>query len=177
MKAAFEMYAAYNQWANNLLLKECDAITSDEYHRDLGVYFHSIHGTMDHQLVADKVWLYRFSGQGDPIDSLDEQMTGDFATLREKRALLDTRICSVIDQMQEKDFLRTIIYRTVRKPLVMQQPLGAALFHFFNHQTHHRGQVHAMLTQLGRSPAALDMIYFQRETGHWMAKEADMITA
>ena len=77
--------------------------------------------------------------------------------------------------MQERDFLRTIIYRTVRKPLVMQQPLGAALFHFFNHQTHHRGQVHAMLTQLGHRPAALDMIYFQRETGVWMAREEDKV--
>jgi uncharacterized damage-inducible protein DinB len=177
MKAAFVMYASYNKWANDLLLQECDQIPSEEYHHDLGVYFNSIHGTMDHQYVADKVWLYRFTGQGDPIDSLDEQLTGDLATLKEKRRLLDDRICSVIDQMQEKDFLRTIIYRTVRKPLVMQQPLGAALFHFFNHQTHHRGQVHAMLTQLGRTPAALDMIYFQRETGQWMAKEEDMITA
>ncbi len=177
MKAAFVMYAAYNQWANNLLLKECEEITADEYHRDLGVYFNSLHGTMDHQFVADKVWLYRFTGQGDPIDSIDEQLTGDFATLKEKRILLDNRICSVVDQMQEKDLLRTIIYRTVRKPLVMQQPLGAALFHFFNHQTHHRGQVHALLTQLGRSPEPLDMIYFQRETGQWMAKEEDLVKA
>lgn len=176
MKAAFVMYAAYNQWANDLLLKECEAITTDEYHRDLGTYFNSIHGTMDHLLVADKIWLHRFSGQGDPIDSLDETLTGDLTVLKEKRLVLDSRICAVIDQMLEKDFMRTMIYRTVRKPLVMQQPLGAALFHFFNHQTHHRGQVHAMLTQIGRKPAALDMLYFQRGTGHWMAKEEDMVT-
>ncbi len=177
MKAVFVMYASYNKWANDLLLQECEQVTTEEYHRNLGVFFDSIHGTMDHLYVADKVWLYRFTGQGDPIDSIDEQLTSDFATLQEKRRQLDDRICSVIDQMQEKDFLRTIIYRTVRKPLVTQQPLGAALFHFFNHQTHHRGQVHAMLTQQGRTPAALDMIYFQRETGQWMAKEEDMITA
>lgn len=177
MKAAFVMYAAYNKWANELLLAECDQINSEEYHRDLGVYFNSIHGTLDHQLVADKLWLHRFTGEGEAFDSLDDGLTGDFAGLKDKRRATDERICSAIDQMQEKDFLRTMIYRTVRKPLIMQQPLGAALFHFFNHQTHHRGQVHAMLTQLGRTPAPLDMIYFQRETGHGMAREEDMVKA
>ncbi|MDD7908895.1 MULTISPECIES: DinB family protein [Pseudovibrio] len=175
MKAAFVMFAAYNQWANNLLLEECAQLDEADYHRDLGVYFNSIHGTLDHQLVADRLWLYRFTGEGEAYDSLDDTLTGGFADLREKRKLMDERIISVIDRMQERDFMRTLIYRTVRKPLVMQQPLGAALFHFFNHQTHHRGQVHGMLTQLGRTPEAVDMIYFQRETGLGMAREEDMV--
>ncbi|WP_068089458.1 DinB family protein [Polycladidibacter stylochi] len=175
MKAAFTMYAAYNKWANNLLLDCCAAIPSDDYHKDLKGYFHSIHGTLEHQLIADRAWLQRFTGEGDPVTSLDESICGDFDDLRARRERLDERICGVVEQMREADLLRTLIYRTIRKPLVMQQPLGAALFHFFNHQTHHRGQVHSFLTQLGHKPPALDMIYFQRETGHGMSRDEDKV--
>ncbi|MTI17601.1 damage-inducible protein DinB [Rhodobacteraceae bacterium RKSG542] len=171
MKAAFVMYAAYNKWANGILLRECEQISEDDYHRDMGVYFGSIHRTLDHQLLADHVWLYRLTGDGEPFDSLDDDMTGSLDVLTEKRIRLDERIISTIDQMKESDLMRTLIYRTLRKPLVMQQPLGAALFHFFNHQTHHRGQVHALMHQLGRTPPALDLIYFQNESGVGMAKD------
>ncbi|WP_068312302.1 DinB family protein [Polycladidibacter hongkongensis] len=177
MKAAFTMFAAYNKWANGLLLDACAALPRDDYHKDLGAHFQSIHGTMEHQVIADMAWLQRFTGEGDPITSLDESICGEFEELRGRRERLDERIISVVEQMREADLLRTLIYRTIRKPLVMQQPLGAALFHFFNHQTHHRGQVHSFLTQLGQTPPALDMIYFQRESGHGMAREEDLTKA
>ncbi|NRG18925.1 damage-inducible protein DinB [Rhizobiales bacterium] len=172
MKAALLMFAEYNRWANARILKACDELTSEEYHRDLGAFFRSVHGTLDHLLVADLIWMHRFTGLGDSLDSLDEVLTEDFASLKERRESVDGRILGFIQQLNESDIMRPILYRTIRKPLVMEQPLGSAMFHFFNHQTHHRGQAHAFLTMLGKKPEALDMIYFQRETGIGMSKDA-----
>ena len=169
MKAVFRMLSRYNAWANARLLEDVETLPEDAYLRDLGTYFQSVHGTLDHLLLADMVWLQRFTGEGDAIDSLDEVLTEEFQDLKRQREKIDTRLIAFVDMCSEADVMRNIIYRTIRRPLVMEQPLGAAMMHVFNHQTHHRGQVHAMLTMLGKTPKALDLIYFQRDTGLGMA--------
>ncbi|WP_349360868.1 DinB family protein [Stappia sp.] len=169
MKATFRMLAQYNEWANARLIADARKLTDEEYHRDLGAFFRSVHGTLDHLLVADLVWMQRFTGEGDPLDSLDEALTEDLGELAKRREKLDARLRSFVETSSEADFLRNILYRTIRRPLVTEQPLGAALMHVFNHQTHHRGQVHAFLTMLGQTPQALDLIYFQRDSGVGMA--------
>jgi len=171
MKAYFQMLAHYNRWANRLLLQACSSLPDHAYHHDLGAYFGSIHGTLNHLYVADAIWLHRLSGEGESPYSLEEQPFDLLADLSAARAILDERLIALIDMMDEDEIHNSILYRTIRKPLVMEQPVSSALAHVFNHQAHHRGQVHSFLTQLRYKPPALDLIYFQRETGIGMTEE------
>ncbi|ADZ70813.1 DinB family protein [Polymorphum gilvum] len=169
MKAYMRMMAGYNHWANTRLLEDCTGLSDEEYHRNLAAYYRSIHGTLDHLLLADMIWLVRLYGEGEAFDTFDMTLTEDLASLKAERDILDARLIAYIDQVTEGELLQPIRYRTILNPVVIQQPIGAALVHVFNHQTHHRGQVHAFLTMLGRKPRALDLIHFQRESGLGMA--------
>ncbi len=165
MKAYMRMMAGYNQWANERLLDDCQHLSEEEYHGDLSAYFRSIHGTLDHLLVADSIWLVRFSGEGTPFDTFDMTLTDNFEALKAERRKLDARLIAYVDHISEADLMRPILYRTIRNPVVIQQAMGAALVHVFNHQTHHRGQVHTFITMLGKTPHPLDLVHYQRETG------------
>ena len=90
----------------------------------------------------------------------------EFTAAREAE---DERIRGCIEGRSEADLAATFTYTPITVPRPVTQPLAPALFHFFNHQTHHRGQAHAVLTGLGRDAPALDLIYFQRETGIGLA--------
>ncbi len=88
-------------------------------------------------------------------------------TLRAARAAEDVRISGYIDTLDAETIAGTFSYRTIVRPVDITQKLAPALGHFFNHQTHHRGQAHCLLTEIGGREAApsLDLIIFQRETG------------
>jgi uncharacterized damage-inducible protein DinB len=164
MKDHFLMLAAYNRWANNLLLGAVEKLDDEQYHKNVGAYFGSIHATLNHVLVADHVWLARFAGEADPYDTLDDVIIHDtFADLKEAREKEDGRIIAMVQMMSEADLSATFRFRTLRKPLVEAMPTSHALAHFFNHHTHHRGQVSVMLTQFGLKTPAMDMLYFQRD--------------
>ncbi len=175
MKAHYQMFAAYNRWANRLLLAGCRELSADEYHRNLKGMYGSVNGTLNHQYIADVVWLHRFTGEGDPpyaFDDIPFNLLSDFSAAR---AVLDERIISFVDLVDEDVLASTILYRTIQKPLIMEQPLGSAIAHFFNQQAELRGQVKTLLAQLGREPAEIELIHFQRETGIGMA--ADPVAA
>lgn len=164
MKDFFLMHAAYNKWANDLVLGAVGELDDAQYHRDVGAFFGSIHATLNHVLVADHVWLARFAGEPEPYDTLDDIILYDtFADLKEARAKEDGRIIAMVQMMSEADLSATFRFRTLRKPLVEAMPTSHALAHFFNHHTHHRGQVSVMLTQFGLKTPAMDMLYFQRD--------------
>lgn len=160
-------FAAYNRWANNRLYDIAASLPDADYRADRGAFFKSVHGTLNHLLVADRIWMKRFTGTGDAPDRLDAILHEDFAGLRRARMAEDERIARYIDGLTEQDFSGLIRYRTISNPADIEQPLAPALDHFFNHQTHHRGQVHCLLTGLvgnARAPG-LDLIMFQRENG------------
>lgn len=165
MKKFFLLQAQYNAWANGIIFEACAELSDEEYHRDIGAYFKSIHGTLNHMYAADSVWLHRFSYESDVPDTFDEILFEDLADLREARVILDERILSQVQQMSEEDFLKPFLFRTTRKPVLMEKPLMVAMAHFFTHQAHHRGQVHAFLRQLGYKTAPIDMIHFQEDLG------------
>ncbi len=126
-----------------------------------------MHGTLNHLLVADRIWMKRFTGQGEAPTRLDAILFEDLASLRAARDREDARISAYIGQLTEDELAAHFSYLTITNPKTVRQPLAPALDHFFNHQTHHRGQAHAILTGLrGREFApSFDMILFQRETG------------
>ncbi|HUN44598.1 MAG TPA: DinB family protein [Acetobacteraceae bacterium] len=161
-KPHYEQFAAYNRWANRRLYDEAAGLPDDARKRDLGLFFKSLHGTLNHLLVADRVWLRRLTGEGPEPARLNEILFEDFGALRDARQSEDARIIRFIGSLAEDDFAATFEYRTLAGKAYTQRRC-ATLAHFFNHQTHHRGQAHAALTILGvPEPAPLDLLAMQR---------------
>jgi uncharacterized damage-inducible protein DinB len=107
----------------------------------------------------------RITGEGDAPTRLDAILYEDFAGLRAARAAEDARIIAYVGGLTEEDLGRKVRYRTISRPADIEQELVYTLPHVFNHQTHHRGQVHALLTRIAQDAPSLDLILYQRETG------------
>lgn len=167
MKQHFSMFALYNRWANERIYEAAARLDDADYRADQGAFFSSVHGTLNHLLVADRIWMHRFTNDGPAPTRLDEILFENHADLTFARQDEDERIIDYVDELTAGALGDSITYRTIAKPADITQPLAPALAHFFNHQTHHRGQVHALLTRIGGRDAApsLDLILFQRTTG------------
>lgn len=159
------MMAAYNRWANGLVYDAAAALSEDELHRDTGAFFGSIFGTLSHLLTADRVWLNRFTGEGPRPSRLDERPYATYPELRAAREIEDSRIIAYVDGLTEAQLAGQFTYTPLTSPDPVQSRLLPALTHVFNHQTHHRGQVHMGLTVLGRPSISMDLIYFLRSDG------------
>ena len=161
----YRMFAAYNAWANRALYDEVGKLDDAAYRKQLGAFFGSLHGTLNHLLTADRIWMKRFSGTGEAPASLDTILCDDFAALWAARQAEDARIIAFIDSLTEEKIRADFTYSPITNPAIITHPLGPALTHVFNHQTHHRGQCHGMLTALGGPSITLDLIYFVRTEG------------
>jgi len=163
----YVMLSGYNAWANERIYNAAAKLSADEYRADRGAFFKSMHGTLNHILVADRIWMKRFTGQGEAPARLDAILHEELASLRAARDREDARISAYVGQLIEAKLAANFSYMTIVNPKTVTQPLAPALDHFFNHQTHHRGQAHAILTGLkGRDFApSLDLVLYQRETG------------
>ena len=169
MKSTFAMLAGYNAWANARVYDAAAQLSNAEYRADRGAFFKSLHGTLNHLLVADRLWMRRFTGEGDAPSRLDAILFEEFLELRAAREAEDVRIAAYIDGLTQERIAAMFRYSTITNPREIEQPLGPALTHFFNHQTHHRGQAHAILTGLGREGPVLDLLAYQRATGIGMS--------
>lgn len=155
------MLASYQGWANTLLLQHIAKVSEEDYREDCGLFFRSIHGTLNHMLLGDRAWYGRFSGQPEFFDSLGQEVEAarDFlATALMKRhelwtALIASTPCHVMDGI--------LHYKTTAGESVATPWIGT-LLHVFNHATHHRGQISAALTRSGYECPELDLIYFLR---------------
>jgi uncharacterized damage-inducible protein DinB len=160
LKAHFDQLAAYNRWANRRVYDDASTLPDEVRKRGAGLFFGSVHGTLNHLLVADYIWMRRFTGDGPQPERLNQILYEDFDELRVAREREDERIFGFVTGLDGYD--RMITYQNSTGK-TFQQALGGALTHFFNHQTHHRGQVHAGLTIAGiREPAPLDLLVLQR---------------
>jgi uncharacterized damage-inducible protein DinB len=162
MKAHFRMMAAYNAWANRRLFDAAGRLPEADYRADLGAFFGSVEGTLNHLLVGDGIWMARFTGDPPPPWRLDTRPHADLATLHAAREALDRRIAAHVDALTEAEIAGALVYRDMAGR-EFRQPRAEALAHFFNHQTHHRGQIHALLTRLTGAAPELDLIYHIRE--------------
>ena len=158
----FRMFGHYNGWANRLLFDAAATLDDEAYRADRGAFFKSVHGTLNHLLATDRIWMRRFTGEGDAPDRLDAILFQDFTDLRVARQDEDRRITSYVDNLTEDRIEGTIKYRRVSSPEQFEQRLAPALAHWFNHQTHHRGQVHTLLTGLTGSAPEFDLLFYQR---------------
>jgi uncharacterized damage-inducible protein DinB len=162
LKPHLDQFAAYNRWANQRLYREAARLPDEARKRDLGLFFRSLHGTLNHLLVADRIWLRRLTGEGPEPKALNEIAYQDFAELGDAREQEDARIIRFVGTLSEPDLDATFTYRTLAGKEHAQRR-GETLTHFFNHQTHHRGQAHAALTNLGIPELEpLDLLVMQR---------------
>lgn len=150
--------SAYNAWMNGRIYDLCAALPDEVRKKDLGAFFRSIHGTLNHILLADRVWMGRFTGKTFKVHSLDQELYADFAELRQQRARTDGDIADWARALKPEDFAGELAYIGISNPQPRRAPVGLAIVHFFNHQTHHRGQVTTLLKQCGVDPDVTDLI-------------------
>jgi uncharacterized damage-inducible protein DinB len=162
MKAHFASLARYNKWANLRLYSMAGALPEEAYRRNVGAYFGSLHGTLSHLLNADRIWLRRLTGSGDQPGSLEAIVYDDLKSLRAAREREDDRIINFVGELDDAAFETMWDYQTLNGT-PQRQPVREILAHLFNHQTHHRGQAHTILTVLGvREPEPLDLLIMLR---------------
>ena len=160
LKAYFDQLATYNRWANQRIYDDAASLSDDMRKRPAALFFGSVHGTLNHLLVADYIWMRRFTGDGPQPERLNQILHENFTELRTAREHEDERILTFVTSLNAYD---PVIEYQNSTGKTFQQALGPALTHFFNHQTHHRGQVHAGLTIAGiREPKSLDLLALQR---------------
>jgi uncharacterized damage-inducible protein DinB len=151
----------YNSWANARVLEACAALSAEQRGRDLGTSHHSVHETLAHILGAEWVWLERWKGRS-PTSLPAAHSFADLAQLRARWSVVEQDLLGFVRALGDSDLDRKIEYRTTEgRPYT--QPFREMLQHLLNHGTYHRGQVSAMLRQLGGKPASTDLIVFYRE--------------
>src|SRR5271170_2035947 len=133
----FRQLADYNHWANRRLYGAALAMPDEQYRRRTGVFFGSLHGTLNHLLLTDRIWLKRITGEGEHPNRLDAILFEDLNDLLRARMTEDARLKRVVGGYSEADLGKPLSYQTTSgKP--HQQALQDILLHLFNHQTHHR---------------------------------------
>ena len=164
--AYFQTFGRYNTWANRRLYDAAARLPDAVYRAPRpAAYFSSLHGTLNHILVGDRVWLSRFESVASGVTGLDQVLFEDFGALRAARKAEDARIERYTAGLSAEAIAGELRFRTIVQPKDLSMPLWQALGHFFNHQTHHRGQTHALLKEAGLEPPSLDLIYYLRESG------------
>jgi uncharacterized damage-inducible protein DinB len=163
MKAHFRTMAAYNRWANARLYETAGKLSQAELDAPRSGFFPSLMKTLNHILVGDTVWMGRLDGTGHSgVTRLDQVLHGEFAALQAARSAMDARIVAFVGDIAEQRLREMLIYRNMAgEP--METRVDHVLAHFFNHQTHHRGQAHAMLSSTEVAPPMLDLIYYLRD--------------
>jgi uncharacterized damage-inducible protein DinB len=169
--------ASYNQWMNAKLYATTATLSSDKIVEDSGAFFGSILGTLNHILIADTAWLKRFSHHAHSFASLsqvadlpiptrlDEILHNDFAQLTIARQLLDDTIIHFCDELTEDILLQPLTYNNM-KGQRFTKPFHFLLQHFFNHQTHHRGQTTTLLFQKGVDVGVTDLLAITPDIEH-----------
>ena len=150
MLQQYRVLAAYNQRINRQFYAACASLSEAELKRNRNVFFTSIHGTLNHLLLVDRLWLGSFVGQPVAFGSLDEELYANFDELKAGRERTDADIVAWADTLTNE-----ILEGPASERLSF--PLWLAVMHFFNHQTHHRGQVSSLLTQCGLDYGVTDI--------------------
>jgi uncharacterized damage-inducible protein DinB len=167
----FRLMSQYNSWVNNHIYDLAGTLSEEERKRNLGAFFQSIHGTLNHLLLADRAWLGRFatgtcytfpSLQEAKLlfeyESLAQELYADFTELRHERSQTDEVIEKWMQELEPEMLSARLSYRNIRRGIEREHSLWFGLAHFFNHQTHHRSQVTTLFQQLGQDYGVTDFL-------------------
>lgn len=153
--------AHYNKWANTRVSEAISEISEDEYMKERGSFFGSIHGTLNHLLLVDRLWRGRMIGTPYPADSLDQIVVADRDTYIRERTAEDDIIIDFVESLSAEDLEGKISYSSL-VGFSATDPRRTILAHMFNHATHHRGQAHDQLSQVPMDPPPLDYMIYLR---------------
>jgi uncharacterized damage-inducible protein DinB len=150
--------ADYNRWMNDRIYAACAKLSDEQRKRDAGAFFKSIHGTLNHILLGDRLWLGRFTGVPFSFRSLDQELYAEFAELRAERSKTDEDIMAWVKSLSALEFEGQMSYMSSVNPQLRTYPFWLVVAHLFNHQAHHRGQVTTLLMQNGIDAGVTDLI-------------------
>jgi len=159
------LMARFNAWANERLYDVVARLPDEAYRADKGAFFGSVHNTLNHLLLVDRLWIGRIEGRDRGIRALDQILHDDFASLRDARREEDRHLVEMMDRLGEEELQRPVRYRRMIGDGQEEARAGHILLTMLNHQTHHRGQIHALLTQMDLVPPPLDVIFFLDQIG------------
>ena len=154
--ANFQLLANFNAWANTKIIFSCKELDDAEYKKDRKAFFSSIHGTLNHLLVVDKAYISRIEGKDHGLKSLDQILFKNLFQLEEARIKEDKRLVDLINNLSKESLHKEIAYQGFDKSK-QTYTINLILITLFNHQTHHRGQIHNMLSQAGIKPPQIDI--------------------
>jgi uncharacterized damage-inducible protein DinB len=157
------MMARYNHWQNLNLTGSAATLSDDIRKQESGSFFGSIHATFNHLIWADRYWMYRFTGSPKPQGGMAESriVYDEWDQLLAARLVLDQTITDWAQTLDPAWLETEISWFSGAKQVVVTQPVTQAVTHFFNHQTHHRGQIHALLTRFGATPHDTDLVFME----------------
>ena len=159
LRAYFATLARYHVWATRRLFEHVDKLADDDYRRDAGLFFKSVHGTLNHLLVAEhRIWFRRFAEGVSNRIALDTEVEADRARLRDTLIDAAARWQPLIESFADARFAGTLDYTTT-KGVAQSLPFAPTLGHVFNHATHHRAQVTAALTAMGYPCPEIDWVW------------------
>lgn len=149
--------AHYNQWMNDRLYALCAELSDDDRQRDRGAFFKSIHGTLNHLLYGDLAWMGRFIGQPFHAANIGQDLYVDFEELRHARTAMDQQMLDWSASLTSEWLAAPYEYVSNVYQQTRILPNWLLVTHMFNHQTHHRGQLTTLLTQMGLEPGVTDL--------------------
>lgn len=155
------MMARYNAWQNGGQIRIVRGLPEAELTRDRGAFWGSILGTLSHLVYADRIWLHRLAGLPKPDGTLKDShrlVTGAGAWA-DARTATDAALSAWAESLAEQDLAGDLTWTSPAAGRVVTKPRDLLVTHLFNHQTHHRGQVHAMLTAAGARPDDTDLAF------------------
>lgn len=149
--------ARYNRWMNEKLYEAAASLSDEQRKADRGAFFRSVHGTLNHLLLADRTWMQRLHGEPVTMTSTDQELHSDFEELLAARQAMDQRLADWAATLEAVEPTRSYSFISVTYQKEIRLPYVAVVMQIFNHQTHHRGQVTTLLTQLGADVGVTDM--------------------
>lgn len=161
-----KVMSRYNLWQNNQLYSVLKQMDDAEIERDRGAFFGSIKGTLNHLLWGDLLWLSRFAGGAYPKIENASQFVDLYKTISiwsSERFRCDNRIIAWAESLKQIDLMGELTWKSITMDKEVKTPLSLCITHFFNHQTHHRGQVHAMLTAAGQKAPVSDLLFMPED--------------
>ena len=156
--------AQYNEWMNSRLYAVCATLTEDELRQDRGAFFQSIYATLNHILYGDSAFMARFSGTPGAAPRFGVDLHGSFAGLRAAREALDQTILEWSATLTPAWLEEDLTYTSQIDGKTRTVPKWVLVTHMFNHQTHHRGQITTLLTQLGLDIGSTDIPFMDQFT-------------
>jgi uncharacterized damage-inducible protein DinB len=157
----FQMLARYNRLANQRVLDACEGLAPGEFERERFGSFGSIQRTLNHILLSDQIWMGRFTGAPLNLTRVDGVPCPELGNLRVARVAEDERIEKYAAGLTPDIIGSTLVYKNLAGT-EWRDPMHMLLGHMFNHQTHHRGQVHVMLSHAGMTGLSLDILRLVR---------------